>query len=136
MAIATAGLVATHSLDIWGWSKKLTTIHSTQYTTANGYAVVTSRANVQRVISDFIENYQGRINAYQKQNQYPINGPLEIRVSGLDNPNDVSPNSVTAALSVIKPRLDRPDWDIAVWFGILILPGTPYANKFYRETEQ
>ncbi|MCG1018975.1 MULTISPECIES: cholesterol oxidase substrate-binding domain-containing protein [Burkholderiaceae] len=138
LAIATAGLVATHSLDIWGWSKNLLQYirPTTLRVTANGYAVVTSRANVQRVISDFIENYQERINAYQKQNQYPINGPLEIRVSGLDNPNDVSPSSVTAALSVIKPRLDRPDWDIAVWFDILTLPGTPHANKFYRETEQ
>ncbi|MCG1055192.1 FAD-binding protein [Mycetohabitans sp. B5] len=138
LAIATAGLVATHSLDIWGWSKNLLQYirPSTLRVTANGYAVVTSRANVQRVISDFIENYQERINAYQKQNQYPINGPLEIRVSGLDNPNDVSPSSATAALSVIKPRLDRPDWDIAVWFDILTLPGTPHANKFYRETEQ
>ncbi|WP_323073864.1 cholesterol oxidase substrate-binding domain-containing protein [Mycetohabitans endofungorum] len=138
LAIATAGLVATHSLDIWGWSKNLLQYirPSTLRVTANGYAVVTSRDNVQRVISDFIENYQERINAYQEQNQYPINGPLEIRVSGLDNPNDVSPSSVTAALSVIKPRLDRPDWDIAVWFDILTLPGTPHANKFYRETEQ
>ncbi|MCF7696249.1 FAD-binding protein [Mycetohabitans rhizoxinica] len=138
LAITTAGLITTHSLDIWGWSRNVLQYirPSTLRVTANGYAVVTSRANVQRVISEFVENYQERINAYQEQSQYPINGPLEIRVSGLDNPNDVSPNSVTAALSMLKPRLDRPDWNIAVWFDILTLPGTPHANKFYRETEQ
>ncbi|RBL66030.1 FAD-linked oxidase, partial [Pseudomonas sp. MWU13-2625] len=39
-------------------------------------------------------------------------------------------------LSALKPRPDRPEWDTAVWFDILTLPGTPAADRFYREVEQ
>ncbi|MGZ9713272.1 cholesterol oxidase substrate-binding domain-containing protein [Glaciimonas sp. GNP009] len=138
-AAASAGLVTTVSWDLWGWSKNLllyvrpTTLH----VTANGYAVLTKRENVQRVINEFTTFYQNRLAAYQQMHRFPMNGPVEIRVTGLDNPNDVpSSNGVSPILSALRPRPDRPEWDTAVWLDILTFPGTPYANRFYREIEQ
>lgn len=137
--ILTGGLVSTQTKDLWGASKNLLLYvkPTTLRVTANGYAVLTSRDNVQRVISDFCTEYSSRVKQYQRLNRYPMNGPVEIRVTGLDHPNDsIIPNAQTAALSAIKPCPDHPEWDCAVWFDILTLPGTPNAAPFYTEIEQ
>jgi hypothetical protein len=50
-----AGLTATASTDLWGRSKNLMLYvkPTTLRETANGYAVHTSRASIQRVVSEF-----------------------------------------------------------------------------------
>ena len=63
--------------------------------TANGYAVLTTRANIQQVIYDFITFYESQVAAYQAEGNYPMNGPVEIRVTGLDEPGDVMIASAT-----------------------------------------
>lgn len=136
--ILTHGLAATQTSDLWGPSKNtlLYVKPTTLRVTANGYAVLTSRENVQRVIADFCSEYQIRLKQYQRINRYPVNGPVEIRVTGLDHPDDsIIANAQTAALSAIKPCPDHPEWDCAVWFDILTLPGTPFAARFYAEIE-
>jgi hypothetical protein len=66
-----------------------------------------------------------------------MNGPVEIRVTGLDTPSDVEVASATSPqLSALRLRPDQPNWDVAVWFDILTMPGTPYADQFYRGIEQ
>jgi len=89
--IVAAGLVTTFTYDIWGWSKNLLLYvkPTTLRVTANGYAVLTSRSNIQRVVNEFVTRYQARIAAYQAVGNYPMNGPVEIRVSGLDQPADI-----------------------------------------------
>ncbi|CDG83052.1 cholesterol oxidase substrate-binding domain-containing protein [Janthinobacterium agaricidamnosum] len=137
--VASGGLVTTASWDLWGWSKNLLLYikPTTLRVTANGYAVLTRRADVQRVLHEFTTFYQARVAAYQAQGRYPMNGPVEIRVTGLDQPGDVAgSNGVSPALSALRPRPDHADWDVAVWLDILTFPGTPYANQFYREVEQ
>ena len=138
--IVAAGLVLTFTYDIWGWSKNLLLYvkPTTLNVTANGYAVLTSRANVQQVINDFYVSYQARVAAYQAAGNYPMNGPVEIRVTGLDHPTDIGlPAAVGAGqLSALRPRPDQTTWNVAVWFDILTIPGTPVADQFYRETEQ
>ncbi|WP_224971783.1 cholesterol oxidase substrate-binding domain-containing protein [Acinetobacter oleivorans] len=137
--ILTGGLISSQSRDLWGASKDLLLYvkPTTLRVTANGYAVITSRNNVQRVIHDFCENYKQRVDNYKKNDRYPMNGPVEIRVTGLDHPEDsIIPNAQTPILSAIKPCPDHPEWDCAVWFDILTLPGTSYAAEFYAETEQ
>ena len=136
--ILTGGLASTQIHDIWGPSKNLLLYvkPTTLRVTANGYAVITSRANVQNVIADFCEIYSSKLTQYQNLNKFPMNGPVEIRVTGLDNAQDsIVPNAQTAALSAIKPCPDHPEWDCAVWFDILTLPGTPFAADFYTEIE-
>lgn len=139
LAISQTGLFTGFNADLWGWSKDLLLYvkPTTLRVTANGYAVQTRRDNVQRVIHDFIEFYRERIDAYRKLGRYPMNGPIEIRVTGLDQPNDVQQRDAQIpALSAVKPCPDHPEWDTAVWFDILTFPKTPYANQFYREIEQ
>ncbi|WP_459708680.1 cholesterol oxidase substrate-binding domain-containing protein, partial [Paraburkholderia sp. 2C] len=58
------------------------------------------------------------------------------RVTGLDQPADAGSGAAAPLLSPLRPRADRPDWNIAVYFDILTMPGTPAANRFYREIEQ
>lgn len=135
--IVAAGLVTTFTYDIWGWSKNLLLYvrPSTLRVTANGYAIVCRRADVQRVIHEFTARYSTRLNDYRTQGKYPMNGPVEIRVTGLDKPGDVGATR-SAQLSALRGRADHPDWDCAVWLDILTLPGTPYADEFYAEMEQ
>ncbi|WP_407655506.1 cholesterol oxidase substrate-binding domain-containing protein [Burkholderia alba] len=138
LAIATAGLGLTLSADIWGWSRTVLQYirPTTLRVTANGYAVLARYADVQRVIHEFVQFYQQRVDVYKARGEYPMNGPLEIRVTGLDQPADAGAGAVPASLSALKPRPDHPEWTVAVWFDILTLPGTPSANTFYREVEQ
>jgi FAD/FMN-containing dehydrogenase len=135
-----AGLVLTTSWDLWGWSKNtlLYIKPSTMRVTANGYAVLCTRANVQRAINEFYVMYKAKVAAYQALGRFPMNGPVEIRVTGLDRPSDVIgiSGAPSPQLSALRPRPDHPEWDCAVWFDILTLPGTPYSNQFYREVEQ
>ena len=105
--IVTAGLLGTLTADIWGWAKDLLLYvkPSTLRVTANGYAVLTSRASIQQVIYDFTTYYESQVAAYQAQGDYPMNGPVEIRVTGLDGPGDVEIASAT------RPSCRRCDPD-------------------------
>jgi FAD/FMN-containing dehydrogenase len=134
-----AGLTATASADIWGPSKNLllyvrpTTIRMH----ANGYAVLTNRSNIQHVVHEFTTFYQELLRRYADQGRFPVNGAVEIRVTGLDDPGEVDlPGAQPPALSALRPRADHPEWNVAVWLDVLTLPGTAHAERFYRELEQ
>jgi FAD/FMN-containing dehydrogenase len=140
MALVASGLIATGTWDLWGWSKntllyvKPTTLRVVQA----GYAIVTSRADVQRVVSEFYERYASKINAYRAGGDYPMNGPIEIRVTGLDEPGDLDgvSGAVTPQLSSVRPRPDHPEWDVCVWINMATIPGTPKADRFYADMER
>lgn len=137
--VAAAGLVATNTMDLWGWSKNLLLYvrPTTLRITANGYAVLTRRSDIQRVVHEFTAFYSQRLAAYQALGRYPMNCPVEIRVTGLDQPAEIEvPSAGSPMLSAVRPRPDHPEWDVAVWFDLLTLPGTPWSNAFYREIEQ
>ncbi|OTA16663.1 FAD-linked oxidase [Xenorhabdus vietnamensis] len=125
--------------DIWGWSKNLLLYvkPTTLRVTANGYAVLTRRTDIQRVLSVFYSQWQNLIKEFEIEGKYPINGPLEVRVTGLDNPAEVMyEKAVIPGLSAIRPRLDHPEWDVAVWMDILTFPKTPHSIEFLRKFEQ
>lgn len=136
--ITLVGLPATASQDIWGASKNLllyirpTTIR----VTANGYAILTRRAEVQRVVSEFATTYLRLVAKYRARDRYPMSVGVEVRVSGLDDPADAGvPGARSPVLSALRPRPDRPDWDTAVWLDILTFPGSPSADDFYCDLE-
>ena len=134
-----AGLGAESSGDIWGAAKDvlLYVRPSTLRVTANGYAVLTRRRDVQRVINLFTRRYQQLVAAYRAQGLYPMNMPVEIRVTGLDHSRDVGIDGAQPALlSALAPRADHPAWDVAVWLDILSFPGTPAADRAYRDIER
>ncbi|WP_234390181.1 cholesterol oxidase substrate-binding domain-containing protein [Streptomyces sp. MMG1533] len=136
---AALGLVTTLSADIWGPSKNtlLYLKPTTLRVTANGYAVVTTRDQVQRVVAEFTAYYRERLTEYAARGRFPVNGTVEIRVTGLDDPADVESEGARAPLlSALRPSEEHPEWDTAVWLDVLTLPGTPYAEMFLREIER
>jgi FAD/FMN-containing dehydrogenase len=138
-AVSANGLVATQTSDIWGWAKDvlLYVKPTTLRFTANGYAVLTSRDQVQTIINAFTTGLSDLLATYQAAGDYPLNGPVEIRVTGLDTPGDVDlPLALSPQLSALRPRPDHPEWDVAVWFDMLTMPGTPLAHEAYRAIEQ
>jgi FAD/FMN-containing dehydrogenase len=139
ISVVGSGLITSGTWDIWGWSKNtmLYVKPTTLRVTANGYAILTSRANIQRVVNEFATYFNGKLNTYKNQGKWPINGPVEIRVTGLDKQSEVDvPSAGAPTLSALRPRPDHPEWDVAVWLDILTIPGTPHANQFLREVEQ
>ncbi|MER7900509.1 cholesterol oxidase substrate-binding domain-containing protein [Streptomyces sp. NPDC096046] len=136
---AALGLVTTLSADLWGPSKNtlLYLRPTTLRVHANGYAVLTSRGRVQRVVSEFAAFYRERLTAYSARGSFPVNGSVEIRVTGLDDPGDTGmAGARPPLLSALRPPEDHPEWDTAVWLDVLTLPGTPDAEAFLREIER
>lgn len=137
--IVQSGIVFTGTWDIWGWSKDLLLYvrPTTLRVSEGGMAILTNRSNVQRVLNEFATWFKARLAAYQAQGRFPVNGPVEIRCSGLDRASDVKvPSSGTPQLSALRPRPDRPEWDTAVWIDVLTIFGTPDSISFYRDMEQ
>ncbi|MEU5395120.1 cholesterol oxidase substrate-binding domain-containing protein [Streptomyces tibetensis] len=136
---AALGLVTTLSADLWGPSKNtlLYLKPSTLRVHADGYAVLTSRDRVQEVVSEFAAFYRERLTAYAARGSFPVNGSVEIRVTGLDDPGDVEVSGARPPLlSALRPPEEHPEWDTAVWLNVLTLPGTPDAEAFLREIER
>ncbi|HET9171905.1 MAG TPA: cholesterol oxidase substrate-binding domain-containing protein [Actinospica sp.] len=137
-ATVPSGLLATDSADLWGWAKntQLYVRPTTLRVTANGYAVLTERANIQEVVSKTYAYLKRTLEEYQAEGNFPINGPWEVRVTGLDEAADcMVPGAQEAILSAVRPRADR-DYDTAVWLDVLTLPGTPSSVEFYEGFEQ
>ncbi|MFG3546196.1 cholesterol oxidase substrate-binding domain-containing protein [Streptomyces sp. NPDC047725] len=137
--VAATGLTATLATDLWGPAHALqfylrpTTLRET----ANGYAVLTRRADVQRVVSEFAAYYSERLKSAALRGSYPVNGQVEIRVGGLDRPEEsAAPGARPPLLSVIRPHPDHPEYDCAVWVDVLTHPTTPGAHAFYRDLER
>lgn len=139
------GDVLTHLLagglrsDLWGASRNLLEYirPTTLRETANGYAVLVRRADLQWVVSQFADFYRTLLAEYAARGEYPVNGQVEIRVTGLEDPSVCGvPGARPPLLSALRPRPDRPEADTAVWIDILSLPTTPALHRFYREIEQ
>jgi len=139
LSLVNTGLGATISGDLWGWSKDLLMYvkPDTLRVTANGYAIITNRSNIQRVLNDFKTRYELMVDEYKSVNSYPMNGPIEVRVTGLDQPTDTNiTGALPPALSAARPVDSHPEWDVAIWLDILTMPDTPDALKFYSEMEE
>ncbi|MEU4745622.1 cholesterol oxidase substrate-binding domain-containing protein, partial [Actinosynnema sp. NPDC023658] len=76
---AATALTATLTTDLWGASKNLLLYvkPTTLRETANGYAVLTSRAEVQRVVSDFASFYENLLLSYKDRGLFPVTGQVE-----------------------------------------------------------
>jgi hypothetical protein len=132
-----------NATDLWGPSKDtlLYVKDTTLRVTANGYAVLMKKAQVQQAVSDFADKFAAMLGEYQAKQLWPINSPLEIRVTGLDDPSKIgaagAASPVISSLSV-DPVVQQYGWDVAAWFDVLtVIPdGDPQkAWQFYTELE-
>ena len=138
MALVDTGLVFTGTWDIWGqWQDVLLYVKPTTVRIVEaGFAIITSRANIQQVVSDFYTQYTTLLDAFQAAGKSPMNGPVEIRITGLDNPADSSvAGAQSPILSSVRPRPDETGWDVAVWLDMGTLPVTAGFSEFYAEME-
>lgn len=139
LAASDAGLTATNTRDLWGPSRatqhyiKATTLPAT----ALSHAVLTSRANIQRVVHEYVAKYNQLVAAYRAKGMYPSNMPVEIRCTGVDNPADCGvAGAEPPSLSATAPRADKPEWDTVVFLSTLALVGNPDLYPFAHEFEQ
>lgn len=132
------------SQDIWGPSKNTLFYvkDTTLRVTANGYAVLMRKDQVQDSIAEFCDKFSEMLSNYKDDDKFPINSPLEIRVTDLDSAYEVpsmlgsSPGRpVISSLATDKLTEDK-DWDVALWLDVLTLPGTNFSNQFYAELEE
>ena len=133
------GLTALDAYDLWGPSRN--TLFYIKQTTlrvdALGYAVVTKRSNIQRVLSQFAARHVRRLEELRAAGQFPVNGPVEIRISGIDQPTDVGvPGAEAPSIAATSPRRANPDWDVTIWINVLMLPGSPGQAAYCREMER
>jgi hypothetical protein len=134
-----AALTATNSSDLWGAAKNtlLYIEPETLRATQMSYAILTRRENVQQVLHDFTQECQRRLNDVLSQERYPVNLPLELRVSGLDWPDDIGfAEAQTPLLSALSPVASQPQWDAAVWIGVITLTETSDQYAFFHDLEQ
>ena len=131
------------SRDIWGTSRNTLFYvrDTTLRVTANGYAILMNRADVQQGIADFTTQFETMLEDYRRQGKYPINSPLEIRVTGLDSAERMPSTSGGRAERPVLSSLatdaetERNRWDVALWLDVLTLPGTAHAEAFFAEME-
>jgi hypothetical protein len=133
------------STDLWGPSKNtlLYVKDTTLLVTANGYAVQMRKADVQQAVADFTTKFTTMLEQFMSEGLYPINSPLEIRVTNLDDPSKIVSVGHTAQSPVISslsldPVAIENGWDVAVWFDVLTVQpaGDPQrANDFYAQLE-
>ena len=133
-----AGLVATASGDVWGWSKDvLLYIKATTLKVAEmGYGILCARRDVQWVLNTFTSEYTRRLADAARAGSFPINMPLDVRVTGVDDAHAVGvADARPPLLSALKPVRRRPEWDAVVWLNALDLTGTRDAPAFKAELE-
>ncbi|HVT77981.1 MAG TPA: cholesterol oxidase substrate-binding domain-containing protein [Acidimicrobiales bacterium] len=138
-AASVAGLDACDARDLWGPA-----MHTQHYIRATSIRaadmagmVLTSRANLQRVVHEYVTRWHALVAAFHRRGLFPANMPIEIRCSGVDDPAAIGVAGAEApVLSSSTPRLDHPEWDTVIWINCLWLPGTPGAFEFARDLEQ
>lgn len=126
--VVGAGLTSGCSRDLWGPAKdtQLYVKPTTLRLTAWGGVLLVARADVQRAVHELTAQFRFLVDAYRADDRFPVNGPLEIRASGVDR---------LGALSAAGARDDHPEWDTALWMNVLTFPGTAHAPAFFADVE-
>ncbi|CAG7725981.1 unnamed protein product [Allacma fusca] len=132
------GLTVSTSWDIWGPSRNVFSYirPTTLKMTEAGWAIVTSRGHVEKVLRIFYQIYTRKLENFSTRNSYPINGPLCLRVTGVDNPADVRvDNAQTCGICPGSPVLGRPELDTVIWFNILTFRSNIQVSRFVSEIQ-
>jgi Cholesterol oxidase, substrate-binding/FAD binding domain len=100
-----------------------------------GYTLQVSPDSLQAAAHDFFTRLQGSIEAAGAKWDYPVNGPVEIRVTTTDKVSALGVSGAApATLSVCNP-VDQSS-DVVIWVDSLTFPGTAGSGEFYQAFEQ
>lgn len=137
--LSRQGLKATNAIDIWGPPRmtqhyiKASTLRASEF----GYAILTKRSNVQRVLHEFVGKYLSLQASYKARGLTPANMPIELRCTGVDDPSYVGvAGAEPPAISATSPHPARPDWDTVVFVNALGLVGSEGEFTFKRDLEE
>ncbi|CAL8071544.1 unnamed protein product [Orchesella dallaii] len=134
----SVGIRYSSNEDIWGASKNILVRYKSTFTHSfsSGYAILTSRDNLQKVASEVYSFYLELLEKFSSDWQYPQNQPLQITVTGLDDPKDLPPfgKFESPALSILAPVKGKK-FNVALVVSVNVYPGTRYFEKFMRELE-
>ena len=143
-SICKFGLKETKTKDIWGLSKNILLYIKDQTLRfiTNGYAIQIQRKDVQKAVHLIANKYHSMLLDYESNKKYPINLPLEIRLTSLDDSKFIPVNNgfdpsrpLLSAISADSIS-EANHWDVVIWVNVLTLPGTPDSNEFFTEIEE
>ncbi|CAG7836062.1 unnamed protein product [Allacma fusca] len=138
MKFITFGLTVTGTWDIWGASPNVFFYvkPETLKMTESGWAIVTSRSDVRKALQIFYELYTSILDKYSRKNRYPMNGPLGVRITGVDNPQDVGIDQAqTCGICSSRPVLNKPELDTVIWLNILTFRTSYEFTMFVEEIQ-
>lgn len=139
----SVGLRLSNNEDICGQSKNLQLRYNAKqsitHSYSSGYAILTRRDSLQKVTGDVYRHYKELVDKFSQNWKYPQNEPIQFTVTGLDDPKHLPPFGKfdPPALSITSPLRKKRGkrWDVALWVGINVYPGTRHFDKFMRELE-
>lgn len=133
---SAAGLQANQATDLWGPSPHLYLHHEGRAFRVHeaGFALLTSRANLQTVVQLFATELQRLLQVHAGRGEYPLNGPTYVRATSVDRAS--GPGARTPALAVTQPHPDHPELDTVLWVALVCFPGTPGSEAFFTEMER
>lgn len=98
-----------------------------------GYVIVTKKDNLQQVVSTIMGKFNSMVKDYQNRGMFPMNGPLQIRVTDVDNGKN---DDLPAYLSTTRYKNEYPEFNIAIWMDFSTAPRTFARSQFFKELEQ
>ncbi|MEM8594578.1 MAG: cholesterol oxidase substrate-binding domain-containing protein, partial [Pseudomonadota bacterium] len=124
--------------DIWGPAYH-TLLYVTEHTlrvTANGYAVHLPFSEAQDFLYRFKTMYSALLKDYEARGLYPVNGPIEIRITNFSETSDIKAEGdiKPPALCALQ-KADGVEADVAIWLDLLGLTKTPSAGDFFTDLE-
>jgi Cholesterol oxidase, substrate-binding/FAD binding domain len=100
-----------------------------------GYTLQVSLDHLQAASCDFFTKLKGSIEDAAAEWRYPVNGPVEIRVTTTDKVSALGVSGAApATLSVCNPVDESAD--VVLWVDSLTFPGTAGSGEFYQAFEQ
>jgi len=124
---------ATRSDDYWGPSKNhfLYSTSEVPHMSANSFLLITSRRKLQLVLHIMRRDFTELLREYVKNQNYPTPGLLDMRITGLDNPDFIEVlGAESPSLSPLSPVPEFPDFDTGVWMDTTGYQDTPYVYEF------
>lgn len=105
--------------------------------TCVGYAIQIKRADIQKTVNTFFNYFNPHLKVFnQTFGFYPVNAPVEIRFTGLDDPALLNiPGAEPPLLSAASPMSGDPDVDTVFWIDILSMPLTAGMAQFFIDLE-